>query len=59
MAKTNVKAIAEQRAAALKAMDELLNGASAETRALTELLMISVWIPAPHEEFPLLSHIST
>lgn len=35
MAKTNVKAIAEQRAAALKAMDELLAGASAETRALT------------------------
>ena len=35
MAKTNVKAMAEQRAAALKAMDELLTGASAETRALT------------------------
>lgn len=35
MAKTNVKEMTEQRAAALKAMDELLSGASAETRALT------------------------
>ena len=31
----------------------------AETSALTELLMMSVWIPAPQNEFPFLSHIST
>ena len=31
----------------------------AETSALTELLMMSVWMPAPQNEFPFLSHIST